>query len=69
MAASKVQIAAGLQQVARIEERLPRLPDGRRHRGHLFAMRLGELLEAADRFGELPTPAGDVGGRPLFGPR
>ena len=69
MAASKVQIAARLQQLARVDERLPRLPDGRRHRGHLLAMRLGEFPEAADRFGELPTPAGDVGGRFLFGSR
>src|SRR5580700_8863056 len=69
MAASKVQIAARLQQVARVEECLPRLPDGGRHRGHLLAMCFGEFPEAVDRFGELPTPAGDVGGRFLFGSR
>ena len=69
MAASKVQTAAGLQQVARIEERLPRLPDGGRYRRHPLAVRLGELTETANRFREFLTLAGDVGGRFLLGSR
>jgi hypothetical protein len=53
-----------LQEGARVDERLPRLPDGGRHRRHLLAVRFCELAKPADRFRKLLAPAGDL--RRLF---
>jgi len=55
-----------LQEGARVDERLPRLPDGGRHRRHLLAVGFCQLAKPADRFRKLLAPAGDFRGLFLF---
>ena len=55
-----------MQEGAQVDERLPRLSDGGRHRRHLSAVRLCELAKPADRFRKLLAPAGDLRGLLLF---